>query len=143
MELWANRCTLCLAMNKFRRQRLRSRLSILVILALLWSQLVLATHAAASMGTVISAPADTSMAMADGCEQRSSVNEIACKAHCSQGDQSLDVARVLPISALAPTLPVTIGAIVVLQADRASGADLPPPVSWHRPTLHPASVLLI
>ena len=131
-------------MNQFSRQRLRTRLSIITIVALLWSQVVLAGHPLCSMAgmvfTEIAAPA----AAEHGCHHASPSNEsTVCNAHCSQGDQSNDVGRVTPVPALAPATATWFSAIVILQAERPLYVDLPPPVSWHRPTAHPASLLLI
>lgn len=66
-----------------------------------------------------------------------------CHAHCNQNDQSTDVARVPLVPALPLALAIAIASIILLNVERASYVELPPPVSWHRPTSHPASLLLI
>ena len=71
------------------------------------------------------------------------MDEALCLAHCRQGDQTNDVARVPVIPALPPAAPAAIASFVFLPADPAPHPGLPPPVSWHRPTAHPAAVLLI
>ena len=135
---------LCRTMNRYRRRRLRTQLSILAIVALLWSQVLLASHPGCSMAAMalaeIAAPA---VADPDCHHSELSSESTVCAAHCSQGDQSSEVVRVPPVPALAPSLAFSVPSIVMLEADRTPHAELPPPVSWHRPTSHPASLLLI
>lgn len=128
-------------MNRSRRQRLRARLSIVMIAALLWSQFAMAAHS-------VCAVADLSQAVATiaepGCHQPTPPAESAvCSAHCSQGDQSNDVGRVPLVPALAVASASEFSAATIVQTPPSSYAELPPPVSWHRPTAHPASLLLI
>ena len=137
--------SLSFAMNRFCRQRLRSRLSIIMIVAMLWSQVALAGHALCSMAAMASA-AITAVptAAGHGCEHPTPVNESTlCNAHCSQGEQSNDVGRVPPVPALAPASATGFPAIGILDTKLAPCVELPPPLSWHRPTGHPASLLLI
>lgn len=144
MELLIQKCSLLFAMNRCRHQRLRVRLSILAIVALLWSQFVLASHPATSMSFVASVEANATALMEDGCRQPAPSDDATlCTAHCSQGDQSSEVGRVPPVPALAPAPAIWVSSIVTLDADRVGYVALPPPVSWHRPTSHPASLLLI
>lgn len=125
---------------------MRARFALLAIMGLLWSQLVLAGHPPCSMATMAMSGMAVTMAGAEhGCrhEEAPSANKTLCLAHCSQGDQSSDVARVPVIPALPPAAPAAIASFVFLPADPVSHPGLPPPVSWHRPTAHPASLLLI
>lgn len=144
MELLAGGRTLPMVMNRSRHQRLRVRLSILAIVALLWSQFVLASHPAASMAAMAAAQAVAPVAMERDCHRPEASDESAiCAAHCSQSDQSSEVGRVPPVPALAPAAVMGIASIAMLGAERAPNLQRPPPVSWHRPTSHPASLLLI
>lgn len=131
-------------MKRYRRQRLRTRLSILAIMALLWSQVVLAGHPACSMAAMALAEIAEPMAVEHGCHDSAPSDEsTVCAAHCSQGDLSNEVGRVPPVPPLAPVPAIGLSLIAVLDADRAPCIGLPPAVSWHRPTTHPASLLLI
>ncbi|OGT54742.1 MAG: hypothetical protein A3E01_18685 [Gammaproteobacteria bacterium RIFCSPHIGHO2_12_FULL_63_22] len=131
-------------MNVFRRHRLRFRLSIVVIVALLWSQAILASHSICSIGNLALAKAPVSTAVEHDCHAVPPVKQSsACDAHCSQGDQSNDVGRVPPVPFMAAASVFACSAVVRLDVGRASCAELPPPISWHRPTVHPAHLLLI
>jgi len=131
-------------MNRSRHRRLRARLSILAIVALLWSQFVLASHPATAMSLVGSAQDSALVVMEGRCRHPApSDDETLCIAHCSQGEQSSEVGRVPPVPALASVPAIGVSSIVTLAADRVPYVELPPPVSWHRPTSHPASLLLI
>jgi hypothetical protein len=131
-------------MNRPRHRRLRARLSILAIVALLWSQVLLAGHPACSMAAMALADITVPAAADHGCHHQGPATESAiCEAHCSQGDLSSDVGRIPPIPASAPALAIEIASITTLETGRAPWAEAPPPLSWHRPTAHPASLLLI
>lgn len=132
-------------MKRSRRQRLRARLSILAIVALLWSQFVLASHPAASMSGMALADATVPAAMGHGCQHPDPSDAAAtvCSAHCSQGDQSSDVGRMPAVSALPPVPAIGMASVVSLASRTGPHRGLPPAVSWHRPTSHPASLLLI
>lgn len=131
-------------MNRCRHRSLRARLSLVAIVAFLWSQFVLASHPAASIAAMATAHAIAAVAMERDCHQPQPSNESAiCIAHCSQGEQSSEVGRVPPLPALAPAAAIGIASIAMLGAERTPDLQLPPPVSWHRPTSHPASLLLI
>ena len=144
MEQSIQKRSLLAVMNRCRHQRLRVRLSILAIVALLWSQFVLASHPASSMPLVSPMKAHATAMMGDGCPQPAPSDDATiCTAHCSQGDQSSEVGRVPPVPGLVPAEGNGVSSIVMLVAGRSGCVELPPPVSWHRPTLHPASLLLI
>ena len=133
-----------MVMHRPRHQRLRARLSILAIVALLWSQVLLAGHPACSMAAMALADITLPAATDHGCDHRGATTESAiCDAHCSQGEQSSDVGRIPPVPAPAPALAFEIAAIVTLETSRMPHVESPPPDSWHRPTSHPASLLLI
>lgn len=108
--------------------------------ALLWSQMVLALHAdclSPAMAGVSSA------AVAEHHDCADAASSVVCASHCSQGEASSDSPRV-------PTVPpLALVAIMPVVRDM----DLLPPSpstrpghvgsGWHRPTPHPAKVLLI
>lgn len=131
-------------MKAFRRRRLRARLSLLAMMALMWSQLVFAAHPGC-----LSIPdqARASAALMAGCAHEAPPpDEPVCQSHCSQGDLSSDVARVPPVPPLPAMLAVSWMADVVpmrLAGHAVVIVEGPPPVSWHRPTAHPAALLLI
>lgn len=140
------RSNLALDMSRYRHRRLRTRISILAITALFWSQFLLAGHGVCSLTTMSLSEhlSDVASSIEASCHKPTLSSEaILCKAHCSETVQSDKVGHVPPVLALAPSPAVAMAAIAVLQADRAPNCELPPPVSWHRPTLHPASLLLI
>jgi len=129
--------------NRYCR-RLRARLSILAIVALLWSQVLLAGHPACSMAAMALAEINVPAQGDHDCHQATPSSESAvCKAHCSQGDQSSEVGRVPPVTALASAPAVGISSIAVIGHEGPPGLERPPLLSWHRPTSHPASLLLI
>ena len=131
-------------MKRFRHHRFQSRLAILAAVVLLWSQFVLALHPTASMGSLgMSAAVQSTVMLHDACHGQASIQQSpVCKVHCSQGDQSDVVGHV-------PDLPYVPAAAVFPSfetKDAAIRLVLPSPgtsVSWHRPTRHPASLLLI
>lgn len=125
---------------------MRARFAVLAMAGLLWSQLALAAHPLCSTAAMAMSELATVTATAgDGCHHEGTppMDEALCLAHCRQGDQTNDVARVPVIPALPPAAPAAIASFVFLPADPAPHPGLPPPVSWHRPTAHPAAVLLI
>lgn len=138
-------------MKQFRRQRFRFPLCVLAMVALLWSQLALASHPACTLASMAMGSAHAvseSQAAADAgpCHPRSSTSLEAspvCDTHCSRSDLNSDVARVLAVPALG-TLPA-IPVVSVRHLPREPDASQAPgPLrSWHRPTAHPASLLLI
>ena len=133
-------------MSRFRRRRLRTRLSLLAMVALLWSQLVFAAHPDCLAGPPRMAPAMASM---PNCPMAVQVKPSpVCQAHCDQGGLSSDVARVPPVPQLPATLAMPLllvlaGAPQDADAPRAHAAGPPWSASWHRPTAHPAALLLI
>jgi len=131
-------------MNLFRRQRLRSRLSILAVIALLWSQAVFAAHPACALAVMALSELQTSSVVVQDCHPAAeSSDEAVCTPHCGQGNQSNDTVRVPPVPSLQAAYVMPIGTLAAVQADHHLQTALPPEVSWHRPTAHPAALLLI
>lgn len=131
-------------MNPFRRQRLRSRLSILAVVALLWSQAVFAAHPACGLVVMAMSQLQTSSVAAQDCHAAAeSSDEAVCTPHCVQGNQTNETVRVPPIPSLQAAYVAPIGTLAAVQADHHLQTALPPEVSWHRPTAHPAALLLI
>ena len=130
-------------MKRVRHRSARDRFAILAIAGLLWSQLVLAAHPLCPMAPM---PVPMGAVAAEGdChhEEALSSAQALCVAHCSQNEQTNEVPRVPVIPALPQAPPATIAFFVFLPADPVPHRGLPPPVSWHRPTAHPAALLLI
>lgn len=139
-------------MQRFRQPRLRARLSLLAMVALLWTQLALASHPACTLasmalsgdhaGTMVagkSAPEPCHPAPPTG-----PAFSAGCELHCSRSDLAPDAPRLLSVPALGP-LPIPP---LVLTGDPSPAipAQAPSPTplgAWHRPTSHPASLLLI
>jgi hypothetical protein len=135
-------------MKPSRHQRLRQRITIFTILALLWSQFALAGHPAASMAFA-ALDAGPPAGLEHGCQHPTpsddtpSDNATVCEPHCSQGDQSRDITRIPPVPASLPA-PVYAIALIAAPVDHTAIYHATPlVVSWNRPTLHPASILLI
>lgn len=138
-----------LIMKRFRRHRLRKHLSLLAMVALLWSQLWVVSHMACTLASM--AMDDTHAALvshpdpdAATCHLSSAPDAShACETHCSRSELSPDVSRVLTVPALGPLPRVPVVTVQKLPLD-PDAAQAPGPLrSWHRPTAHPASLLLI
>jgi hypothetical protein len=131
-------------MHRMRRhQRLFSRISLLAITALLWSQMLLALHADCEWSAKASTQADTVAEHSDCTDQGDGTDLAVCKAHCNQGDASSDHSRAPLVPFLGLVAPVSVDTVRRLAAQ---GTIAPSPrrqAGWHRPTQHPASVLLI
>jgi hypothetical protein len=134
-------------MTRFRLHRLSNQLSLLAIFALLWSQLALANHPACTLSSMlleqVHAAAEAPCHDSGSTAATELADEPACASHCSRSDLSSDTARILavPTLGLSPAVPV-----VTVQRLVATGNATPSPAplgAWHRPTLHPASLLLI
>ena len=137
-------------MKRYRRRQFRARIAIFALLALLWSQAVLAGHPACSLGFMALSEFDASAPLVvdggtHGCHEvpAPSDDEVICASHCGQGSLSSDVARVPDVPALPAAIPVAMAEVVFLSPDPPRHHALPPPISWHRPTPHPAALLLI
>jgi hypothetical protein len=137
-------------MKYFRRRRCCNRLSLLAIVALLWTQLAFASHFTCDVAGALPAQNESAHighggVVSDACEGPvvPDSSNLLCESHCSSGDLSAEALRVLSVPAvgLLPAIPV----VSVQRLPRAPDVDQSPGVmrSWHRPTAHPASLLLI
>lgn len=134
-----------------RRRRLRTRIALLAVLLLLWSQTALAWHAACLAPVAHAADTAAPMTMAPMADHGSACHEQAppapemplCASHCDQGVPSPDTARIPALPALPALVPAPMLSLRVDPVIQMQRLDLPPPVPWHRPTPHPAALLLI
>ncbi len=119
--------------------------------ALLWSQVALAGHAgcldAAGNPTIPGAMgAHHDHDHGHDCDP-APAGDALCTAHCTEGDISADSARIPPVPPLliGTWLPWFAVAEVVhgVPAVTSLWVDSPPRSAWHRPTAHPAALLLI
>jgi hypothetical protein len=136
-------------MTCFRRRRLRSRIAWLALLGLLWTQVTLAGHGLCVLDALGHdlVPAAAAASKHD-CHDSTIASEapnaeaLVCAAHCSQGDQSSENARVpllaaLPVTRWLPPALTTLGDALPARTLRD------PRGQHHRPTAHPATLLLI
>lgn len=128
------------------RRRLRFRIVLVAIMALLWSQLVLAGHAGCLFESQAARPA--SVAMDHGCSgSMPSSDQPLCAAHCSNGEASTDSGRIPPVPPMLAVPAIPLISIIVIAHGGDGGVPArihsSPPPSWHRPTSHPAALLLI
>ncbi len=136
-------------MKRLRRHRLRTPLSLLAMVALLWSQLLLASHPACTLASMAMEGAHAALAShvvpesAPCHTEPSTETSPACESHCSRSDLSQDVSRVLAVPALGPLPAVPVVTVQYLPQDPDATQAPGPLRSWHRPTAHPASLLLI
>lgn len=140
-------------MKRLRHSRLRARLSLLAMAALLWAQLAMASHPACTLASMVLSGSHAGMAMADApapepCHPApapaGSDYSAGCQSHCSRSDLAPEASRVLSVPALGPLpAPPRLRALSRPPLAWAGPAPLGPLRSWHRPTAHPASLLLI
>ncbi|WP_146151830.1 hypothetical protein [Ahniella affigens] len=137
-------------MTLFRRRRLRTSLSLLAMWALLWSQLVLAAHPACDAAMMLRAQAKS--AAQEHCHDRSDATKTTaddhaggalCKSHCGRSDLSSDVTRLPDLPAMPAVAWVPLLSVASLPTLGQTTFHPAPLGAWHRPTRHPASVLLI
>ncbi|WP_027079906.1 hypothetical protein [Luteimonas mephitis] len=133
-------------MNVFHR-RTRFRLSLLAIVALLWSQLAFAVHpgCAEALDAALAA-ASVVETTAQGCEHHTPPEQDpVCHAYCAQGEASSDTARVPPVPPLLGLLavPEMVPSAATAAAMDARAVQHPLPAVKRRPTAHPAELLLI
>jgi len=120
------------------------------MVALLWTQLALASHPACTLASMALAESGTAHADHDGpapppCHPAAAVDASspACESHCSRSELSPDASRVLAVPALGLVQAVPVVSVQRLPQE-PDAAQAPGPLrSWHRPTAHPASLLLI
>lgn len=142
-----------MTMNRFRRHRWRTPISLLAMLALLWAQLALASHPVCALSAMASMPthaqhADHGDAVAvetpPPCHGAPlSSDAPLCASHCSQGDLSKEAPRLGSVPALGPLPTLPVVAIQRLPDAAGHAVAARPHSAWHRPTPHPASLLLI
>lgn len=138
-------------MNRIRHHRLRTPLSLMAMLALLWSQLVLANHPACSWAGMAASDhhaAHAAQSHAHDAPPPCHAPPVApdtavCASHCSQGDLSSDASRLVSVPALGPLPMFAVITVRHLPNEVMAEGTLRPRGSWHRPTVHPASLLLI
>ena len=139
-------------MIRRRHRNWFQRAALLAMAALLWSQFALAGH-----GGCLDLPGATTAEGADayaqhdpnhGCDaDRPSADTALCAAHCNEGGSSADSSRIPPVPPL--IVSAWLSWFTVAQtADAGPGVssawvDSPPRPAWHRPTAHPAALLLI
>jgi hypothetical protein len=135
-------------MTCFRRRRLRIRIAWLALFGLLWTQVTLAGHGLCVLDALGGDAVPVETVAKHGCHDSPAgatmptVDSLVCTAHCSQGEQSSENARVpllvaLPVERWFPPALTTFGDTVPAQTLRD------PRGHHHRPTAHPATLLLI
>jgi hypothetical protein len=136
-------------MKRFRHHRWSARLSLLAMVALPWSQVALSSHPACTLASMAltashAVQGDHGGPAPEPCHPAPPADtSAACESHCSRSDLSPDVTRVLAVPALGPLPAVPVVNVQHLPRDPDHAATLGPQCSWHRPTAHPASLLLI
>ncbi len=88
-------------MKSFRHRRLRSRISLLAIGALLWSQMLLALHADCLSPAMTGVPSAAVAEHHDCADADDAANSAVCASHCSQGEASPDSPRAPSVPPLA------------------------------------------
>ncbi|WP_271678753.1 hypothetical protein [Thermomonas mangrovi] len=128
------------------RRRLHLRIAMLAMLALLWSQTALAWHAvcAAELPPAV-AQAVAMQGHGSDCHQAPppTDDDGLCAAHCDQDVPSPDTARIPALPAMPALVPALVAALTPHAPATLRRVDSPPPIAWHRPTAHPAALLLI
>lgn len=138
-------------MKHFRRQRRPATFAILAMVALLWSQLSLAGHPACTLASmamqdahaVAANTAGPEAAPCHGSSSPASEDSAVCDTHCGRSELSSDMARALAVPALGPLPVIPVMHLLQLSGQPAVAQAAGPLRSWHRPTRHPASLLLI
>lgn len=130
----------------FRHRRTRVRLSWLALAALLWSQALVSLHVDCLLPAAqAQAPAATPASQHEDCAgTEQAAARSVCQAHCDQGDRSAEGARAAPSVPMLEPVPALALEVLAAAATREAPA-LPRHFAgaWHRPTPHPASILLI
>lgn len=131
-------------MNPSRlRRRLRTRISLIAICALLWSQMLLAFHADCLSPAMTGIPSAAVAEHHDCADADDAANSVVCASHCSQGEASPDSPRAPSVPPLALVAIMPVADVVGLRPPSPSTLPRHVGSGWHRPTLHPAKVLLI
>ena len=140
-------------MVRIRHRNWFQRTALLAMSALLWSQFALAGHGECldlpgTPAAFVAAATDTRHDHGHGCDaELPSASKALCDAHCTEGDLSADSGRIPSIPPLLAEAWLSWLAIAAI-ADAspsvtATWVDSPPRPAWHRPTAHPAALLLI
>ena len=139
-------------MARLRHWKWFQRTAFLAMAALLWSQFALAGHdgclSLPDPSSEVAAAADTRHGHGHDCNaELPSASKSLCDAHCTENDVSADSGRtptVPPLFAGAwlPWLAVA-GIADGVPVAASTWIDSPPRPAWHRPTAHPAALLLI
>lgn len=136
-------------MTRLLPPRQRARLAFLAIVVLFWTQLAMAMHpgCAGTSGTMprSDAAALASIAVIPG-HGATAPEHAVCPSHCSQGELNSEIARIPllpPMLAAQMVRIVEVATLPGMRPFRRDSLDGPPFVSWHRPTPHPAALLLI
>lgn len=135
-------------MNSFRRHCLRSRIAWLALLGLLWTQVMFAGHGPCILDALTGGPVAVGATTQHEChdapayDSSPSVESVVCTAHCGQGDQNTESGRVLVFAAL-PAERWPLPAITPLADQHLARPQHDGRGPRHRPTTHPATLLLI
>jgi hypothetical protein len=126
-----------------RHLRFQSGLWSLTIIALLWSQWVLASHGGClpSYPDGQTAPTATQGTHCD--EAAPDTDKSLCKLHCGRADLQSDTAPTLSVPPLAVDWRIEWSVPALTRSYAICAFDRGPLPSLHGPTAHPASVLLI
>lgn len=131
---------------RFRRGRLP--LVLLLAATLLWAQIAAAAHAQCLAGNLL--PAFATQQDAGHCAEDAPAPahaDIDCGYHCAQGEPRADTLRLPELphlgAALIPAAPATLDPPATRTTPAGDAVHDPPRAAWHRPTPHPASLLLI
>lgn len=132
-------------MHRFRRNRILARLASLALVGMLLSSIVTALHPGCSPGRMALAALQVRSEVADAdCHEHSRADQVdICAQHCGQQDLTRDVVQIpLPPAAPAEAMHAhfAFASIVVKPWKHVSSR---PMQSLHRPTTHPADLLLI
>lgn len=130
---------------RFRQRRLQRRISLIAIFALLWSQWMYASHGACAPGDFLWPQLAVTTSMDSHCDHEQDAAKVSlCASHCARADLNSETAPLLSVPALAVDWPLewAFTPLVAALPKLVVSAPMRPP-SWHRPTLHPASLLLI
>jgi hypothetical protein len=130
---------------RLRQRRLQRRISLIAIFALLWSQWIYAGHGACTLSDVQRPQLEVTTSMGSHCHDEQDAAKVSlCASHCARADLNSESARLLSVPVLAIEWPLqwALTPLAVAPPPVVSSAPARPP-SWHRPTLHPASLLLI
>jgi len=139
-------------MARLRHWNWLQRTALLAMAALLVSQVALVGHGGCldlpdSPATLVAAASDSRHDHGHGCDATQLAGNALCDAHCTEGELSADSGRIPSIPPLLAGTWLSWFAVAGI-AEAASGAasswvDSPPTPAWHRPTAHPAALLLI